>query len=473
MRLRLIPILLAVALFVPAAIAQDPAPLVDDGTSSDGQDGGSSDAGGSSSSSQDQGDSNASAGDAATTTFYGHIFGHGMGTPMPFNTEFPEGEDNYGVGSTSVCFQTCAEEDTAKRLALFSTPGFVQVENTDEWESGGTYEQLHNERGQTKDVHLDDSQPITATIYNAYDFHSWFISTAEHDCIQPHPPDVPCAYPYWGWDMGVNPNAVFEAQLFSVKLGEHGANASEAPPVQEAIESGEATTIAEGEWSGTMMNGVPGTPQANKIDIDLGTPSQDTIPREEDLVLLYKWYSDAGATDYGGINWRTYSGEFFPQSYNLTVENPITVERVSPQFAHGQLAILGIMNTPWGSYDVDPESVEMTVEDPQGDSFTPENLVKSTDFSVAHGGHYKPVNKTWIWDYRGEGVSPGDYEVTVTASNEQGTATHECTATFALERSEQGDLIPGTSEDGLCGQQTAQAERVEELKEGAEEETEG
>lgn len=477
MRLRLIAVLLSVALVAPAALAQDPA--IDDGTPTDEQDDSSGDAGSASSSAQGQGGSNASGGgNAATTTFYGHIFGAPqLDAPMPFNTEFPEGEENSGLGNFVFCnpapgFANCEDTDAAK-LALFSTPGFVQVETVTQWESGGTYAQLHNERGQTKDVLLSGDDSVTATIYLAYDFHGWVVGGGDTFCMHPHPPDVPCVYPYWGWDMGVNPNAVVEAKLYSAKLGEHGANASEAPPVKEAIESGDATVIAEGKWTGTMVNGLPGAPQAVKIDVDLGAPSETTIPKENDLVLVYDWYSEAGGAKYINYQWRTYSGEFFPPSYNLTVENPITVERVTPQFAHGRLAFLGIMNTPWGSYDVDPDSVEMEVTGPDGNSFTPENLVKSTDFSVAHGGHFKPVNKTWIWDYQAEGVSSGQYEVTVTASNQQGTATHSCTATFSLEQNEQGELIPGTSDPGLCGQQTAEEERVEELEEGAQEEAGG
>ncbi|MDX1612642.1 MAG: hypothetical protein R3185_09735, partial [Candidatus Thermoplasmatota archaeon] len=228
-----------------------------------------------------------SSGETSTVTFYGHVFGHGLNAPMPANTEAPVGEDNYGFGSFHWCTnqgsavlggastQGC-ETHPANKLALFSTAGFVDVEDREQFNTEGAYELLHNERGQTKDVLLDTGQPIQATIYLTVDLHSWPAGGDPYgsSCSVPHPPDVPCVYPYWGWDVGVKPDFVVEATLYSANLGEHGASASEAPPIQEAIDSGDAQVIAQGQWGPEMAtSGLPGQAGAQQFTVDLG-PAQ-------------------------------------------------------------------------------------------------------------------------------------------------------------------------------------------------------
>ncbi len=419
-----------------------------------------------------------SGGGSDTVTFYGHVFGHGMAAPMPSNTEAPIGENNYGLGFIAECGpsgtpggQSC-EEDTGKRLALFSTPGFVDVEGPSEWSNAGGYSLLHNERGQTQDVKLDKGKNIEATIFMTADFHGWPVSTVNGEgtlCAYPHPEDVPCVYPYWGWDVGTHPNAVVEATLYHAQLGERGANASDAPPIQEAV--ADAEVVAQGKWSGEMVNGLPGTPTANEITVDLGTPQIDTIPKENDWFIVYHWYQEAGGNQYGTHTWRLYAGEFFPPSYTLPVENAFTVERVAPTFAHGQLAIIGVMNTPWGSYDIKPGSVDLTIDGPNGE-ITPQKIDRRGSFSVAHGGHYQPINFTWIWDYQAQDLPVGEYTVTVAASNFQGSAAGACTATFTLA-DRNGEIVAGKVDPGACGAQTLTEERAQQLEQGAAEEAGG
>ncbi len=417
-------------------------------------------------------------GESDVVTFYGHVFGHGVGAPMPSNTEAPIGENNYGLGFIGGCGPSATpgglscEDDTSKRLVLFSTPGFVDVEGPADWEAGGGYSLLHNERGQTQDVQLDTSQNMEATIFMTADFHGWPVSTVNGEgtlCAYPHPEDVPCVYPYWGWDVGTHPNAVVEATLYHAQLGDHGANASDAPPIADAIP--DAEVVAHGQWSGQMVNGLPGTPTANEITVDMGTPEIDTIPRDHDWFVDYHWYQSAGGTDYGTHSWRLFAGEFFPPSYTIPVENAFSVESVIPTFAHGQLAILGIMNTPWGSYDLQPGSVDLTVEGPNGE-VTPERIDRRGQFSVAHGGHYQPINFTWIWDYQAEDLPTGEYTVTVSASNFQGSSSAACSATFTLNQ-EGEQFVPNQIDPGRCGAQTLSEERAQQLQEGAADEAGG
>lgn len=434
-----------------------------------------------------QGNQPGDTGGTDEVTFYGHVFGHGLDQPMPANTEAPIGEDNYGIGTGAYCqdagptvpsapvvgtplvgdMEPCNEEE-GNKLALFSTAGLVDVETRSEFQAEGAYGQLHNERGQTKPIQLDTGEPITASVYISMDAHGWFVGTGETNCLHPHPENVPCVYPYWGWDPGVYEDVVVEATLYSADLGSR-TNASEAPPIHETYDAGEATEIATGQWGpGQVINGLPGYPNVNQFEIDLGSAQEDTIPRDEDFFLIYDVYQSTGGVNYlvdGPARW--YGGEFFPPTFTLPVENAFSVERVVPNFAHGQLAILGIINTPWGSYDVDDDSVELEIEDPNGQTVDPDELTRFADFSVAHGGHFKPVNLTWIWDYQDSGLATGNYSVSVSASNFQGSASAACETWFTLERDDAGRLAPGEAGEGVCGIQTVGEDDLEDLQGGA------
>lgn len=435
-----------------------------------------------------EGGSNSQADGTDRVTFYGHLFGHGLSAPQPSNTNQPIGEANYGLGTYEVCTpaagwslggeftprQGPCEESPWNRIALFSTAGPVDVDTPSEFEQEGGYAMLHNERGQTKDIQLDSSGEIKATVFGSIDFHGWSVGNAYGThCAYPHPSNTPCVYPYWGWDVGAQPEFVVEATLYQADLGSR-SNSSAAPPVQEAIESGNAEIVAQGQWGPEIaMTGLPNTPNAQQFDINLGTPATDTIAKDNDFFIDYRVYSTTPAGEVSPTTFRWWSGEFFPSSYELPVKNAFSVERVIPNFANGKLAMLGIMNTPWGSYDVNSDSVDLEIEGPNGNSVSPNNIDRFSSFSVAHGGHFKPVNVTWIWDYRSDQISSGEYTVSVSATNSQGSASGECSAKFTIEEDDQGLLVPGNVQEGVCGSQTASQEFVEQVKEGSEEQTGG
>ncbi len=417
--------------------------------------------------------------ETSQVTFYGHVFGHGLDAPMPANTEAPVGEDNYGFGTFEWCTSAgtytlggvpssddCASAANNK-VALFSTAGFVQVESVADFSNNGGYSLLHNERGQTKDIVLDTSESITADIYLTIDYHSWPARNAHGtNCAVPHPPNVPCLYPYWGWDAGAQPNFIVTAELYQAQLGDR-TNASAAPPIHQTLDSGEAELIASGQWGpDTAMTGLPGSPNAQQFTIDLGPPQVDKVTRDNDFFLVYSFQSTSPAGDVGIHSARIWAGEFFPPTFTLPVKNAFDVERVIPNFAHGKLAILGVINTPWGSYDVDDDSVELEIRGPDG-RVSPSSIDRFGDFSVAHGGHFLPVNLTWIWDYNQENLDPGAYTVTISGSNFQGSASASCSATFELVGTKDKGLQPGAVEEGVCGLQSASDEFLEGIQEGA------
>lgn len=405
--------------------------------------------------------------ETSLVTFYGHVFGHGLDAPMPANTQFPKGEDNYGLGTFDYCTPAATatglpptnvqpgkdcDSDPNNKLVFYSTAGFVQVSSGSEFSGGGGYAQLHNERGSTKDIVLDTSKPISASVFLSQDFHAWSVSTGTDTyCLHPHPQDAPCVYPYWGWDPGMSPTFVVKASLYYAVLGEYGSAASDMPPIREALEGGQATLVAEGATEpAQVINGIPGYENVYEFTVDLGSPQVGLIPKEANFFLVFSVYNQNGDTKWSGHTWRWWSGEFFPPRFTLPVKNAFDVEGVIPQFVHNKLAIMGVINTPWGSYDVDPAATKLTITNAKGQEIEPVRMEQLADYSVAHGAHYKPVNVTFVWDYVADGLPPGTYSASISAANHQRTAAAECTGTFTiLEGGRAGGVTPG-----ICGLQT-------------------
>lgn len=397
-------------------------------------------------------------------TFYGHVFGTGLNAPMPFNTQFPIGEENYGLGTYSICTPagnafglpptpsegTNCDDDPNPKLVFFSSPGFVDVTNSAQFNAGGGWGLFHNERGQTKDIYLDPAGNVEVTTYMALDFHAWSVGGGETNCPAAHPRDVGCPYPYWGWDPGAYPDWTVSATLYSAKLGEHGANASEAPPVAEAIASGAYEIIAEGTTAPTLVqNGVPGAPNALEFKVNLGPPKVDRIPKENSFFLVISWNANTGGTEYSTFHWRIWSGEYYPHRFTLPVRNAFDIESLATKFVFGKLLISGTINTPWGSYDINEAATKITIKDKNGAPVNAQSIEVFTDVSVAHGGHYAPAVSNYIWDYKLDKMNPGEYSVTLHAENWQGSAIAECTVKFVIGATD-ADSVANTAQCGAA-----------------------
>ena len=395
-------------------------------------------------------------------TFYGHVFGHTRAQPMPMNTQFPVGAADYSLGSYDWCGGPAlpCEESTSPELWLYSTAGFVQVKQRELF----SYDLIHNERGLTKDTSLDTSKEVIATVYMSADAHAWPSNT----CDPGVPADVPIAFPCWNWDPGYLPQWQVEATLFTGVLGEHGGAATEAPDIAAAFADGKLTPLAQGvsEPQDVLSLEAAGEPTAWKFDINLGAPERGTIAKEESYVVRFRWYSllpDGSQGIPPPLIWNLNGGEQYPASITLPVKGAFNVEMVLPQFVYDKLVILGIMNTPWGSYDVDHDSIKLDVRDAGGQSVPVTRITRLADFSVAHDGHYKPVNVTYVWDYQQEKLKPGDYTVTISGANFQGSASASCTGGFTLR----DDGTPGDIRVGECGVRTISDDQLGKIKEGS------
>lgn len=398
--------------------------------------------------------------------FYGHIFGVGRDAPMPMNTQFPLGEADLSQGIVAHHCGTpdaaSCEDDPDNEAWLYTTAGFVQIKNYEEFD----YAKLHNERGLTKDTLLDTTKDITATFYMSADLHGWPLVA----CTPGTPRDVPWPVPCWNWDPGYLSQWQVEATIYTGVLGDHGGEADTQPDIAAALEAGKLTPLATGVSAPVDVQSLEtaGQPTVWKFDINLGKPTRSAITKEESYLVRFQWWSlkpngEKMVLPEADV-WNVNSGEYYPPVVHLPVKGAFNVELVVPQFVYGKLVVLGIMNTPWGSYDVNQDSIQLTIEDAKtGSTIEPVHLARLADFSVAHGGHYKPVNVTYVWDYAADRLAPGEYKVTVSATNFQKSASASCTGRFTILAGGQ----PGEIAVGECGIRTITDDQLSNVREGS------
>lgn len=415
-------------------------------------------------------------------TFYGHVFGIGRDLPMPLNTQFPEGEGDYSIGYANGCGgpPPAPEDEPTGELYgnsnedcegwplneeyFYTTAGFVQVKSWEEW--GEDYSKFHNERGQTKDIFLDTTQTARSTFYMSADFHGWLVLLCDAAC--------------WNWDPGYYQDWVVESWIWHASLGEWSSDPSDPPSMQGIArrEADDQKLVAHGKTEPSdLLSLDPTLPSGEQtvwpfdIEYEWGEEFDGRVPYENDLIVEFEWYQETDGQKYiigGGAvapNWNVNSGEDYPNNVVLPVRNPLDVELVFPRFIHDKLVILSVINTPWGSYDIQHESIEMTIRDGSGNVVTPDpDLISHhTDSSVAHAGHYNPINTTWIWDYQEQGLEPGDYTIEVAATNFQESYSTSTEATFTIDKKGVG----GEVSSGQSGLQSFTEEQLESFKEGA------
>ncbi|MEK6975218.1 MAG: hypothetical protein AABY18_02615 [Candidatus Thermoplasmatota archaeon] len=404
-------------------------------------------------------------------TFYGHIFAHGTGDPMPMNTQFPTGEADYSIGEAGGCGQppplpagpphVAGGEDCetwgSNTQLWYSTAGFVQVKTA---EAAGCpdcdYTLFHNERGLTKDVFVDLSQKPVSTYYMSADFHGWVVTLCQAVC--------------WNWDPGMFQDWVVESWMFHAPLGELHADADKEPDLTPVLNrDAKAVLMAHGKTEPIDMVSLDPTiptgvqtvyPFVSEMEWDPAFAATDgSVPNTSNIVMQFRWYQETDGQKYilgyatAFPNWNVNSGEDYPANVVVPVRNPIDVELVYPQFIHDKLVLLSVINTPWGSYDIDPSLITLTVKDASGNkvAFKDGTLAQVLEQSVAHSGHYMPIKPTWVWDYKTQGLEPGDYSVTVGVTNFQHSVTTETTALFTINKDGGGE-----AQEGRSGIQTLQ-----------------
>jgi hypothetical protein len=409
-------------------------------------------------------------------TFYGRVWGPAPGTngPMPMNTQFPWGEEDYSIGSNANCNVPQFLQDgnpgeqCGWRMYWFTTPGFISIKSSNAF--GGDYTKLHNERGQTKDIHLDPSKSPTATLYTSSDLHGY--------------PVAACATGIcWNWDPGYQPAWTVEAWIWHAQLeGEHHGNPSDPPDMSKVADRAEdVAMVAHGKWGPqeawsmdetVPLPGADGTVNEHFMEMEWSeefVAAGGVIPRQHDIIVEFWWANEHENGNKYTLPQFTYnlnSGEDYANNIVLPVRNPLDVELVFPRFVHEKLVILAVLNTPWGSYDVDLDSITLNVTAPGGSRITPGPgaIDRFLDVSVAHSGHYDPINVTWVWDYQRDDLAPGTYAVEIGARNWQHSYHTSTRASFTVTEAGTG----GATQAGTSGILSFDDRQLQEFQRGGE-----
>lgn len=335
------------------------------------------------------------AGGPILVPLYAHIYDLLQAVPM--NTQPMIDMDlARGFGTPSVTGAGPLESPNALRFV--SSPGLVEYNVTEDG-----FPRMHPERGISYDVLLDASQPMTG-----------------HFFLGVKPLDFPQAGQTTGPETGIAPALTVR---MSVRVGDDvGADLDAG----ELLAQGQ-TTLAPEQWG---VNGAP-----VEFVIDLGTPKLDRIPGDEAFNVKVEWFNaEVDGRQVVQRDWVVHTGARHPNRVDVWAANPLALYALKPTpLGNDRLNIHAVMNSPWGNYDVDVANVTMAVEGPS----TPRTMAppRVVQRSFEHNHHYEPVEMTWVWDYRADAATPGDYKVTVTAQNLAKSATVTKSATFTIPES--------------------------------------
>jgi hypothetical protein len=183
----------------------------------------------------------------------------------------------------------------------------------------------------------------------------------------------------------------------------------------------------------TIFNGGMNMPDGSKLvapeedgilalKVPLEFMGEAVIPKSEAYNVRLDWYQmdeafgpDAFATGY----MRLFSGEGGDGSIkqhhlDMNIMNPVYVEFIHPQVAAGTLLIHAGVNSPWGTYDIDADSVELTIEGPSKPRVLKQLVNQNQN---VHGLHDQAAAITYLWDFRGEEAAEGDYDICISVKN--------------------------------------------------------
>ncbi len=171
---------------------------------------------------------------------------------------------------------------------------------------------------------------------------------------------------------------------------------------------------------------------------------QTVIPKSEAFNVRLDWYQE-----FGPFGEDQFSEGFFRlvadpdhlPRLDMAITNPVYLSFIHPQVAANTLLIHAGANSPWGTYDLDIDNVEMTIEGPA----KPQNLrAVLTSNEHVHGLHDADAQLTYLWDFRDEGAPDGEYTITVKVRNDAGTAEAVGSAKFVIE----GEVATGFDSEG-------------------------
>lgn len=389
-------------------------------------------------------------GDRHCVVLYGHVFD--LLNAVPINIQRPSPNcDSLARGFTST--PPVEPYWSFNRISLFSSPGFVEY-NQNDCDSP----RLHPERGLTSDVNVAQDVDILGYWYmsaDMFEVNAIGLNTGGQGPL-PH--------------MGVLPCLTVRMELHTQRFVGQG----------ELLAAGQTTKTVVSTPYGQGINeelpipqppcpsdqdpgGVMNATEVTEFKINLGQISREIREHEGFVVGVQWWFHDMGDPDWSQDKvyhreWNLHTGPDYPNRIVLAVEDSVRVERVQPQLFDGKIYIHSVLNSPWGSYDVDTQNIRVQVFDENGNEVADHTSAHMADpilrYSVDHDGHFKPVNATFPWDFEQEGLEPGDYTIRVTVTNWQHTHDAYREAGFTIRddlsvegRGSDGEIYSGDNVD--------------------------
>jgi hypothetical protein len=222
----------------------------------------------------------------------------------------------------------------------------------------------------------------------------------------------------------------------------------------------------EGQSVGAQQFVIPDDNGIVQVIVPL-TMHQDTIPKKEAYNVRLDWFTSDPADgavipdDQLSTGWlRLASDPEHLTRMEFNVMNPIYFSFIHPQVAGGSLLIHAGGNSPWGTYDVNLEEVEIEVIHESGTK-VPDNQLKKllNSNEHVHGLHDEDAQMTFLWDFRDNEAEVGEYTIKMKITNDavddngdyaasataQGEAKFIISETEAIGLDTSGKIVEATS----------------------------
>lgn len=367
------------------------------------------------------------------TTLYFHVAGF---QDFPINTQRPDENFTqqivYGPGTSSLsCIQqtpTTASQEYHTFYGFLS-PGYVEYESIEQGKP-----RFHPERGISFDARFDPESPMLM---------HWFmegqVTTLDLD---PDPnrnavpiPQVTVRATMRGGDLASIQNQAFNAGDL---LAQGQAGPFQLLGEQSSTVNGQASAATHPMGTLLVHTSPSGAPLYEFV-----VPMQQIAPSINHGIganIRIDVYVDNPACNpnQGKIMpnlVRAHTGKDFRPRIELAILNPLRIDTLHPEFlGDGSIAFHTAMNSPWGNYDIDEETgIRLEVTGPTAPKSLA--LVDLVQRRHGHGRHAEAVEATYEWPYAADGALDGLYTVTLTVTNDQGTAQATAVTQFQIGKS--------------------------------------
>lgn len=350
------------------------------------------------------------------TTLYFHLSAY---QDFPINTQLPDDRFSQETsrGLTAPTTSCVPEEDGVTTQASksfhtfygFSTPGYVEYDFTEQQgTTGQSGPRIHPERGLAGDVQLASDEP--AHVY-------WYLKTQSTGGDRRTPEDLenlPTLVPEASVRATIRTGDEVSIGAAAYNDGELIAQGTSEPVLLAPVESEHYLPQEDGSHVYEFKVPLEFSRQEIledeaynvRVDVFLDVPPCDEDPDESLMPSNVEVYT---------------SPDLRPR-LEWSIMNPLEILYIHPEPVGDELILHTGFNSPWGNYDVDegPGGVEVAIEGPS----PAQNVVRAAvvQRTHEHGYHFEPVDMTYVWPYQDEDAENGEYLITVTARNDQGTA---------------------------------------------------